>query len=404
MRRLLPFLCLALAAPAAAQDWTPVSDDAAYGAVQGWMDTEKSGAENWASVQAGFGPQGVFYGENSTGGADNSTVTRVGAWRTGAELKHLESVLTDFAMGSDGADCGKSECTVGMSHAMTHLVLRQAGGKAHIVGIFAVDAMLDATGQAHIDAELRHWRAAIDQRYGMQKPLPPVDMAPANARAIEQARSLNKEALAALKQKKFKAAISTLVRAVHADPQHYLARYNLACAYSLAGQFKASQAILTAFKAAKSCPACQVRVVRAQTDSDFEAQRGAPAFKAIVDGVRVPNVPLKTIAKAVNAVFEGKATNLTAVVDPLRMISVKVSDSLSDDSKTLKIAGRDLVKRLKALGSPLNPMTQMQCKGACCTDLDDALGHNTLFLEKLCLKKGAAGWTTLDRLEITDGN
>lgn len=406
MRRLLLLVSLVLAGPAVAQDWHRLPDDeATYGAMNAILDGDKSEAENLKAAQAAFGPQGVFYGESSTGRADDSKEVRIGAWRTGAELKRLKGLLSDAIAGLDGLECAQhSECTVGMSHAMAHLVLRQNGKTPHIVGLFYVDSMLDATGQAHVDALLTHWRAAIDQRYGPQKPLPPVSAAPANAQAVEQARRLNTEALAALKKKAFKPAIAAFEQAVHADPGHYLARYNLACAYSLAGQFKASQSVLTAFKTAKNCPACQVRLVRAQKDTDFNAQRKDPAFEAIVSGVQVPKVPLKAVGAAVNAVFAGASSDLTAVVDPLRLVTVKINNSLNEESRTQKIQGRDLVKQLMDLDSPLNPVTQMVCTAGCCTGKAPPMLHNNLFLDKICVKAGAAGWVTLDRIEITDGN
>lgn len=293
MRPLLLLVSLLLASPASAQDWRPLGDEATYEAINAVLDAGKSDAENFKALQSAFGPQGVFYGEESTGG--DGKAIRVAVWRSGAELKGFMPMLGDFFAGLDSLECARSECAVGVSHAMIHLVLRQRGPKSFVVGVFNVDALLEAEGQEHIDARLAGWRATIDQRYGAQKPLPPVGAAPTDRRATRQAQALNTVGLAALKQKNFKLAISTFERAVHTNPAHVLARYNLACAYSLAGQLEASRAVLTTFKVAKGCPACQARLLRAQTDADFSAQRKDPAFQAIVSGARVPPEPSKTV-------------------------------------------------------------------------------------------------------------
>lgn len=388
MRWLLPSLCLAFAAPAAAQAWTPLDDDAAYTAVGEWLDADKSADENWISVQAHFAPKGVFYGEDSASRDDKGTVTQVGAWQSRAQMAQHKGLMSDFAMGVESLECARSECTVGMSHALTHLVLRKTGGTPKIVGLFHVDSVLDAPSQAKIDATLARWRSAIDQRYGASKAVESFGKVDPVASARAKAQVLNGAAIAMLKQKNFKGAIAALTQAVKTDPGHYLARYNLACAQSLVGDFKASQATLADFKAQTDCAACQVRLARAQQDADFAAQRKDAAFQAIVAGATVPTTTVQAIADAVGAVVAGRAKTLGAAVDPLRRITVT-------GGKTPVIAGRDLAAWLAELGGTVSAM---QCSGACCSAVDEAAR-----VRKVCATADGAGWVTIDRVEVLGG-
>lgn len=416
---LLSAVLFASAQAAHAQGWTPVPDAVAEATLQRLSKSledadEKAMNAAWKAVQPMLGPKGVFHGEDTIGLDDASTVTRFGVWRTGAELAKVRSTIMVLLANPDPAVCSDSECIVAASHFASTLVMRQGpAGKLVIVGVFDTNSMVDDARQAAIDASVAHWREAIDQRYPKTTTLPPITLARGDAQGRQKARSFNEQGLAALKAGDDKAAIAALTQAVIEDPAHYLARYNLACAHALAGQKAKALAILTAFKAATACPACQVRVARAAVDADFAKMKGDAAFKAIVAGATVPTPDPKGAATAVDAAFQGAGATLTPFIDPLRPVRVITKSALSGDTVTAMVDGDALPAHFKSLsieGIPaLNGMEDMTCApvGAgpvCCTSGEQMVGHNNLYLQKVCVEADGAGWATLRSVEILDGD
>ena len=417
---LVSLICLT-ASVARAQGWTPVADEVAEAllarlskGLDGAKDEAKAKDAAWKAVLPMLAPQGVFHAEDTVGLDDNSTITRYAAWRTGPELPKLRDAIMLFLTISDPGVCEASECVVAASHFATTLVLRTGpAGKPHIVGLFETNSLVDEGRQAAIDAAIAQWREAIEVRYPKVVKLPPVAPAPGSSLSRQKARELNVEGLDALKKDDPKGAAALFARAVGEDPSHYLARYNLACAHSLAGHKARAIATLATFKAATDCPACQVRLARAALDEDFKSIQADPAFKAVIAGAVVPMTDPSAVGKAVDTVFQGGSVDMTPFVDPLQPVSVTVKSSLSGDTTTAMVDGRGLAAHFKAMRSEtvaVNGMDGMTCAApsatgsACCVSGEQMLGHNALFLQKVCVEADGAGWSTLRTIEIIDGD
>ena len=115
----------------------------------------------------------------------------------------------------------------------------------------------------------------------------PLSRKPVPAARRRRARALNVEGLRHYERRDYKAAIDAYKRALRADPGHLLARYNLSCAYNLAGEPDKALALLAEFRA-DGCEACLARLERASEDADWHSMWDHPLFIEIV-GVRAGN-------------------------------------------------------------------------------------------------------------------
>lgn len=116
--------------------------------------------------------------------------------------------------------------------------------------------------------------------------VPPLSRAPVSPARRRRARRLNARGLRAYERGDYSAAIERYREALAADPGHILARYNLSCAYNLAGEPDKGLALLAELRAAEDCEACRRRLVRASEDADWHSMWSHPLFVEIV-GVRV---------------------------------------------------------------------------------------------------------------------
>ena len=102
-----------------------------------------------------------------------------------------------------------------------------------------------------------------------------------NASARSRARALNAAGLKLYHRRNYRGAIAKYIGALQADPGHVLARYNLSCAYNLAGEPEKGLALLNEFRQ-RGCKECRERLVRASEDADWHSMWNHPLFVEIV--------------------------------------------------------------------------------------------------------------------------
>ncbi len=84
---------------------------------------------------------------------------------------------------------------------------------------------------------------------------------------------------------KFGEAAPHFIEAVRLNPRSVMARYNLACALAREGLPERALTLLEELNGAAAtggCPACALRIDRAEADEDFKALRADPRFQALV--------------------------------------------------------------------------------------------------------------------------
>lgn len=431
-------LALLTASPARAAGWKPVAPAAAKAFIEkinaAVPEEKRDAAGLWPIIGPLVAADGLAHAVDVIGLDDDSTPHKVDRWLTAAQAAEAKGPLTLFFAIAEEVTCTPTDCVAEASHFATHVALRtDPAGMIRIVGVFDTNGMVDAARGATIAASRTAWLSAIDAKYGAQGGgqqgaaptsaapasaapasaapggLPAITLVPPDDAAVRAGNAANVDGLAALKAGTPAKAILAFEAATRADPSNLLAFYNLACALNLAGRPGDARGVLAHLAKAPSCPGCQVRLVRARTDRDFASQHADPAFKAIVDPAKLPAVTAEAAAQAINQRFAGKATDLAPLVDSRGSVTIRVYGSLTDRTREQSVLGHALPAAIEALKGPadervnLQPMEKMTCKGSCCRDLVDGLLHNTLFLDEVCVKTDKAGWTVIDRIEITDG-
>lgn len=412
-------LMLALLAPrdaASAPDWPPVEPGAAKTFLRSVRATapaaEQTAEAIWPRIVPHLGPRGVLHAVDTIGLDDESTATKTSTWLTAQTAAAARFAITLLVIDSADARCGPEDCVIAASHFATHLALRRdPQGAIRVVGAFETNSLVGAGRASDIASARQAWLNAIAARYPSASPaLPPVAPRSPNAQAAQAAEGLNSAGIRRFKAKDYARAIALLRQAVVTDPAHLLARYNLACALSRHGRQAAARAVLQSFKDAPDCPGCQVRLVRARTDRDFADQRADPAFQAIVTGARLPAVDAQAAAAQVDAFFTGKAASLRAVVHPRRQVNLHLTHSATTETVSRSVPGGQLGDALRALRGPADArvgligMEAMVCEGACCRDTEAGLLHRSVFLDRVCVRTDAAGWTYVERIDLTDGD
>ena len=99
---------------------------------------------------------------------------------------------------------------------------------------------------------------------------------------VKEARKRNRAGLAHHDAKRYPEAIVEYTAALAAQPGHLLARYNLACAYALAGEPDKGLALLHEMDTKDGCEECAGVVVHARGDDDWSAQWASPVFQAVM--------------------------------------------------------------------------------------------------------------------------
>lgn len=250
--------------------------------------------------------------------------------------------------------------------------------------------------------------------------LPPLSTAIAPESARKTADAKNAEALTAQRAGDFPKAIALYAEALAADPNHILARYNLATAYSLAGNRDAATKLLGDFAAAKDCAVCQGRLVRAQEDEDFKSLWEDAEFKKLTATAKVEMLsPKDASANLIAALTNLKKSEAaggdisdlkSAVIHPRNAIDfVSVNGNCdaeegSDDcTSTSKLVGAMAVSEALDDGPLLTPKVGT-CTDSCCTfSTDDAGSDSAILIEKLCFSTDSGNVTTLTSMQVIDG-
>lgn len=422
-----------LSAPGAIiQAWTPVEDVAARAffsqATAAVPRPVRTPARIWPQIVPLLAPSGILHGIDVIGLEDHSPHQLSQGWVAARSAEALMAPLSHVFMLAGDAHCAQSECTFEASHFETRVALRRAPeGEIRVVGVFETNGMVNDDRAEAIAEAHGAWVQEVATRYGgaaaniqtspealassavADAALPAVAGAPSSPAAEDAARTHNRAGLEHLKARRYDAAIGAFEQSVRADPSYLLSRYNLACALSLSGRFVQSRRVLEQFQVAKDCVGCQVRLFRARSDADFKAQRDDPDFRARVADARLPVVTARAAAQAVEAHFSGGAKGISGFVNPHGTITVQVAAAGGGGVEKRAVRGHALAATIsELLGTTETPvafgtMFKMVCEGACCADTDQMVGPRAVFLDKVCVKTDAAGWTTIDRIELTRG-
>ncbi len=244
--------------------------------------------------------------------------------------------------------------------------------------------------------------------------LPPVTTTV--SKAASAARKLNSKGLKAHRKKDYAAAAASYEAAVRKDPSHILARYNLACAWNRLGKAVKARAVLWEFQRL-GCDACLARLIKARQDKDFQGQWKDPHFIALTAKVTVKTYTLKQVGEAVSDAFElGKTKRLRPMLHHRERVTVVIQHSIADEGDSRKLYGRDallkyITKTWKnsqdwdsddAYG--LEGLVGMTCKKDCCKANREEINHNTLFMEKVCVRREAGDRLTVKSIHFVDGD
>ena len=122
-------------------------------------------------------------------------------------------------------------------------------------------------------------------RVHVQRDTTPIEVGRSSSRARRQARSRNADGMEAYGDGDYAEAARQFESALAADPWHVLAKYNLACQYSLLGRVDDSVRHLDELSR-WNIPEADERMARARVDEDFAPMRDDPRFREITGYVR----------------------------------------------------------------------------------------------------------------------
>jgi len=242
--------------------------------------------------------------------------------------------------------------------------------------------------------------------------LPALDLKAVAPKQAREARKLNVEGLKLHNAKDYTGAQTRFSAALSADPGNLMARYNLACAYNMAGDGARGLALLKEIKDA-GCPACLGRMVRAREDSDWDSQRASPEFKALTEGVEIDSGSVPKLAADFEAAWRaGKLEQVKAMIDARKPVRLEFTGGGCDENcpdLDVTVTGFDAVQDTlgKHAGSTDAATKGVACsKGCCVIDYDDS--QPDLFMmsnsvAQICFSTDSGGVTTLSKLVLMDG-
>ncbi len=230
--------------------------------------------------------------------------------------------------------------------------------------------------------------------------------------ASARARAQNTAGFKAYKAGKLEEAARQYEAAVRSDPQHILARYNLACVWNKLGDTR-GLGVLTTFKRV-GCRACLERLRRARVDSDFADKWDDPEFKAIT-AERAPGpTTVADVARAVErAYLAGDHAPLAPFLSgTIEMVRVCTVCDPPDDRRTTAMSAarlpgaidRERGRRDGDEGPFFNGFESMRCDAKCCVANRETIMHQNTYLDRVCAMPQGAGKTLrLSLVEIADG-
>jgi serine/threonine-protein kinase len=231
--------------------------------------------------------------------------------------------------------------------------------------------------------------------------LPPIDIAPVDAERTAAGRRHNKRALSLHRRGDFAAAIEEYEQAVRADAGHVIARYNLSCAYNVAGRTDDGLALLKQFKDA-GCPVCLGRLVRARADSEWQTARDDPRFIAVTRDVVVDQPSLYEMsADVARALQTGEHAAIAGYFHPRNGTAILVRRR---DCAGKGCRYRDTRHSFPDVAAWLTEQTagfaagEPSCSGNCCKY--EPIATESLALRKLCTSLDSGAIRVITRLEL----
>jgi hypothetical protein len=243
--------------------------------------------------------------------------------------------------------------------------------------------------------------------------LPAIDLKPIAPKKTKSARAMNLEGMKRLNAKDPGGAASKFEAAVRADPGLTVARYNLACAYNLAGDSVRALAILKQFKDA-GCPACLGDLVHARDDHDLQSLWSDPGFKTLTDGVTIETGAVPKLAADLERAWRSKKLDSAAsMFDPRREVKIGSSGIGCDDSgqgctsTTTATGPAAVIAELQKRDSTMAKLDGVFCSGGCCNynysnDQPDLFMMSDVIV-RACFATAAGGVVTLSSIEFLNG-
>lgn len=190
--------------------------------------------------------------------------------------------------------------------------------------------------------------------------VPPIDFTPVSDGRTSEARKGNNRALELHRAADYAGAVELYKAAVRSDPGYLLARYNLACAYNMAGQRDNGLAILLQFKRA-GCPVCLGRLIRARSDGEWKSARDDARFQAITGDVLLEQPATFEMAERfTEAVRAGGYEGIRDFFDPRDRVELKVGEA------TKKVNGFSDVAHWLTEQPASIAAGAYKCRGDCC--------------------------------------
>jgi len=231
--------------------------------------------------------------------------------------------------------------------------------------------------------------------------LPPVDLEPVGDKREAAARRRNKEALELHRAEDFVAAIDKYKAAVRSDPGHVMTRYNLACAYNMAGQTETGLDVLQSLKDA-GCPVCLGRLVRARSDTEWATAREHPRFIALTRDVVLDQPSSFEMAKQLGAALASRELgSIEGYFHPREGVTLALRPEGCTERRCVKrnkLRGAHAVREWLAerpgdivAGAPT-------CSGKCCT-FAPIVGA-ALQLREMCTGVDSGSVRTLKSVEV----
>jgi hypothetical protein len=244
---------------------------------------------------------------------------------------------------------------------------------------------------------------------GRVRALPAIDLA--EHAGVQDAKDLNREALAKHKKRDFEGSAEGWFATVEKDPGHVVARFNLACAMARLDEADAAFEVLGQLEKA-GCPQCLGQVLVADRDKDWDGLRGDPRLKKMTRRVYRGLVDSEAAAGAILDWFEKWGDEVPATIDPRRSIKLEMSVWAGEETKEekSKLTG---AKRLRswvkarskeAMNGYDRDDQDIICRGECCSlEKKGGISHHTLYLVEACFKMEGDKPVYLKKLTFYEG-
>lgn len=250
--------------------------------------------------------------------------------------------------------------------------------------------------------------------------VPPLDLKPVDDKAAAKARALAKRARELNRAGDHAAAADEYIAALKADPGHIMARYNLSCAYNMAGDTGRGLAVLKQFKD-DGCPLCLGRLVRARADAEWKSSHEDPRFVQLTSDVVVRTPDLQAVASTFrNEARARKLDEFSTYVHPRAPVKIEeqyyecmqqgenCSVAHTDRAAVRGTAElnrwlRQRAKYARANEVRLVVQKRIGCSDKCCSfgkDREPGDIPDNLEITHVCFEKDSGGVTTLSSVTL----